>query len=260
MPELPEVEVFKRYFDDTSLSQKISDISVRSKEILEGVSERKLKAAVKGTSFSETSRRGKYLFAKTTGKYSVMLHFGMTGFLKYFGDIDQDEPHNRLLISFANGYYLGFICQRLLGRIALLESTEEFIRQQNLGPDALEIGFSEFQKLLAESRTAVKAAIMKQQRVCGIGNIYADEILFQAGIHPGTKSSGLSTKEASKIYRSMLKVLQKAIDARAQPERMPSSFIIPHRGEDNKCPKCKRPLKRVKIGGRNAYFCANCQG
>ena len=99
MPELPDVENFKNYFNATSLHQKIADVEVRSHKILKDISADKLKGKLKGKSFQCTHRHGKYLFAQINAHLRLMLHFGMTGFLKYFKDMDKDQPHDRLLIT-----------------------------------------------------------------------------------------------------------------------------------------------------------------
>jgi formamidopyrimidine-DNA glycosylase len=104
VPELPDVEVLKRYFDSTALHQKIEEVKASSKQVLKGVSSSGLEKEIKGRSFSYTDRYGKYLFAYLDGdKAILLLHFGMTGFLKYFKAFEKEPPHNRLLITFKNG-------------------------------------------------------------------------------------------------------------------------------------------------------------
>jgi len=95
--------------------------------------------------------------------------------------------------------------------------------------------------------------------IAGIGNIYADEILFRARIHPATQVSALKEKTVAKLFRAARDILKKAIDAKADMDRMPKSWLLPHRGKGGKCPRCARELKSAKIGGRTAWFCAQCQ-
>src|SRR5215207_4390014 len=186
MPELPDVEVFKRYVNSTSLHQKIESVKVRNTKILGDVSARELQSTLKGRRFESTRRHGKNLFVGLDDGGWLLMHFGMTGRLKYFKDTDQDPPHDRFLISFENQYHLAFDCQRMFGKGNLIEDLEEFIREKKLGPDPLELNSSSFRERFEGRKDAVKSALMNQQVVAGVGNIYSNEILFQARVHPGT--------------------------------------------------------------------------
>jgi len=259
MPELPDVEIFKQYFDSTALHQEIEKVDVSSKQILKGTTPTELAKRLKGGSFDSTERYGKYLFAHLHKHPILVLHFGMTGFLKYFKDMEKDPPHDRLLITFAGGFHLAYDSQRKLGEIRLIENQENFIDQEELGPDALKISYRDFKDALSGSRASIKSAFMNQKILAGIGNVYSDEILFQAGIHPGDKAGSLDEKTVEKLYKSMGNVIEKAIASRADPGRFPKSFIIPHRHGDKKCPKCSGSIKNEKISGRTAYFCPKCQ-
>src|SRR5215217_3969875 len=187
MPELPDVEVFKRYLNAISLHQKIESVEVRNSKILGIVSASKLQSTLKGRMFESTRRHGKNLFVELDDGGWLLMHFGMTGRLKYFKDIDQDPPHDRLLISFENRYHLAFDCQRMLGKVDLIEDLEEFIGEKKLGPDLLELDYLCFRERFEGRKGAVKSALMNQQVVAGVGNIYSDEILFQARVHPVTE-------------------------------------------------------------------------
>ena len=118
MPELPDVEVFKRYLDATALHKTITDVEVESTQILDGVSKGKLHKSLKGRQFLSTHRHGKHLLVALEKESWLTLHFGMTGFLKYFKQMDKDPEHDRMLISFDNGYHLAYVSQRKLGAVA----------------------------------------------------------------------------------------------------------------------------------------------
>jgi formamidopyrimidine-DNA glycosylase len=260
MPELPDVEVFKRYFDSTALHQKIEEVKASSKQVLKGVSSSGLEKELKGRSFSYTDRYGKYLFAHLDGDKAILvLHFGMTGFLKYFKDLEKEPPHDRLLITFKNGYHLACDSQRKLGEIRLIEDRQEFIEKQELGPDAMSISFPDFRDALSDSRASIKSTLMNQQILAGIGNIYSDEILFRTGLHPREKAQALHANRLKTLYDAMKDVLEKGIELRADPDKFPRSFIIPQRSGDGKCPKCSGAVKSEKIAGRTAYYCPKCQ-
>jgi formamidopyrimidine-DNA glycosylase len=262
MPELPDVEVFRKYFNSTSLHQEIREVKVLNRRMLKGISAPKLKSTLGGQSFRSTARHGKYLFAELKNGSWLVLHFGMTGFLKYFRHTDKEPPHDRLLLTFSNGYHLAYDCQRKLGEIGLVDDKERFVRERDLGPDALapDFNLAAFKETFSRAkRSSVKSAFMNQKLTAGIGNVYSDEILFQTKIHPRTKVKNLAEKQLEKLFREMKKVLQTAIQCQATPERFPGSYIIPHRRRNGKCPRCSRQLERKKISGRSAYYCPRCQ-
>jgi formamidopyrimidine-DNA glycosylase len=259
MPELPEVEIFKRYLDATSLHHRIDDIDVRNTYVLKETSARELARGLKGRRFESSRRHGKHLFVRADGKLWLRLHFGMTGSLQYFKQEQQAPTHTRVLFIFANNHRLAFDDQRQFGQIGLLKEVDEFLKKRALGPDALEIDLGELRKVMRKHRGAVKSILMNQRLISGIGNIYADEILFRARMHPATEISRLGDKALTKLFRATHYVLRKAIAAKADTNQMPQSWLLPHRGKGGKCPRCGRRLKSAIIGGRTAWFCPHCQ-
>lgn len=262
MPELPDVEVFKRYVESTSLHQDIQSVEVPGRGMLRGTSENRLVKSLKGNRFEAARRHGKYLFIQSGKAPWLVLHFGMSGFLKY-GEKSGDEPdHVRLRISFSNGYKLLFDCQRKLGEIGLVEKVGDFIEEKGLGPDPLQPDFDleTFKEALGNTRGMIKSALMDQERLAGIGNIYSDEILFQAGIHPKTPADRLEEEDLERLFDKMVhRVLPKAVQAQADPERFPKDFLIPRRHGDGTCPRCGTQLDKIKVGGRTSYVCPSCQ-
>jgi formamidopyrimidine-DNA glycosylase len=256
MPELPSVEIFKRYFASTSLDQEIKGVEIRNPEILTNTSVVELKNKLNGQKFIDSSRYGKYLFASLENSYFLILHFGMTGYLKYFQK--DGSPHIRLLISFKNGYNLAFDDMRKFGNISLTVSPEQFIDERNLGLDALEIDFETFEKLLRKRSGMIKPLLMNQNFIAGIGNLYADEILYQSKIHPLTRADKLEKDQMKQIFTEMKRVLNKAIEYQDKPYSLPSSFLLPHRHPGGECPH-GGPLKTMKISGRTTYYCPNEQ-
>jgi formamidopyrimidine-DNA glycosylase len=259
MPELPDVETFKRYLDATSLHQQIEDVDVRNAYVLKGTSARELARRLKGHRFESSRRHGKHLFVRADNEVWLRLHFGMTGSLQYFKKAEKTSAHTRVLFIFNNNRRLAFDDQRQFGQIALLKDVDAFLTKRALGPDALEIDPGEFKKILGKRRGAVKSILMNQQLIAGIGNIYADEILFRARIHPATEIFRLSDKALAKLFRAIRYILETAIESEADASRMPKTWLLLHRGKGGKCPRCRRELKSSKIGGRTAWFCARCQ-
>lgn len=259
MPELPDVEIFKRYLDATSLHQRIDDVDVRNAYILKETSGRELARRLKGRSFESSRRHGKHLFVRADGELWLRLHFGMTGALQYFKNDEQAPRHARVVFVFANNHRLAFDDQRQFGQIGLLRDVDEFLKKRALGPDTLEIDLGGFKKMLGKRRGAVKSVLMNQRLIAGIGNIYADEILFRARMHPATEISRLNDKALTKLFRATRYILEKAIAAKADASQMPKSWLLPHRGRGGRCPRCGRKLKSSRIGSRTAWFCAHCQ-
>jgi formamidopyrimidine-DNA glycosylase len=258
MPELPDVETFRRYLDATALHQRVADVRVRHDRVLSGVSASRLKRTVKGSSFEETDRHGKYLFVRLDQEPWLVLHFGMTGYLEYEKGRKPGQ-HDRVIFDCENGYSLAYLCQRLLGKVALAESPPQFAEDNKLGPDALRISHDDFTARLEGSHAAVKSCLMNQKLLAGIGNIYADEILFQAGVSPRRKGGTLSKTESKQLYRHVQRVLTMAADRKADPAGMPSSWLLPKRQEGRPCPRCGDKIKKTKVAGRSAYWCPNCQ-
>jgi formamidopyrimidine-DNA glycosylase len=245
----------------TALHKGIDRIRVDSPEILENLPAPKLQAALKGRRFEGTDRHGKYLFVKLDDGHWLTLHFGMTGYLKYFKRMEKKPPHDRLLIRFSNGYHLAYSCQRKLGEIGLIDDTETFIRERHLGPDAMDsaLDAAALQQRLSGRKGSIKSALMDQAIVAGIGNVYSDEILFQAKIPPQAKANRLNEKDLKGIFRAMKEVLDTAIACQADPEAFPDSYLLPHRAQDGRCPRCGGEIRHTRVSGRTAYFCPKCQ-
>jgi formamidopyrimidine-DNA glycosylase len=259
MPELPEVETFKRYLDSTSLHQRITNVDVRDAYVLKRVSARELARRLKGRRFENSHRHGKHLFVRSGDELWLRLHFGMTGWLQYLKRNEEPPKTARVLFSFANNRRLAFDDQRKFGEIELIEDVDEFLQTRGLGPDALEINLSQFKAILGKHRGAVKAILLNQQLIAGIGNLYADEILFRTRMHPATGTGRLSDKDLTRLFHATRYVLEKAIALKTDFNRLPKSWLLRHRGKGAKCPRCGRRLKSATIGGRTSWFCPHCQ-
>jgi formamidopyrimidine-DNA glycosylase len=259
MPELPEVETFKRYLDGTSLHQRITKVEVRDAYVLNGVSAGELTGRLKGRRFENSRRHGKHLFVGAGDELWLRLHFGMTGSLEYLKRDELTPRTARVIFRFARGNRLAFDDQRKFGEVELVEDIDEFLRRRGIGPDALKIGLSQFKQILGKHRGAVKAILLNQQLIAGIGNLYADELLFRAGIHPGTEAARFRDKDLARLFRVTQYVLKKAIALKTDFNRLPKSWLLTHRGKGGRCPRCDRVLKSATIAGRTSWFCTHCQ-
>lgn len=259
MPELPEVELFKTYFESNALHKKIAKIDIKSTQILEGITSTELQKKLTEKEFTSCKRHGKYLFTDVNKEFWLVMHFGMTGNLKYFKSMQDEPTHDRLLISFDNGYHLAFDNQRKFGRITITPNIQNFIEKKKLGPDALAIEFEAFKQIAAKSKGQAKYTLMNQHAIAGIGNIYSDEILFQTNVHPQTKINKLKEDTLKLMYNNMQRILKTAIENQADLQKLPKNYLLPNRSKGKKCPQGSGKIETIKITGRTAYFCPTHQ-
>lgn len=257
MPELPDVALLKKYLDATSLHQRIDDIEVDDEQVLGETSSRSLRRRLYGHELVSSRRHGKYLFVETDGAGWLLLHFGMTGFLKYYENKQRRPEHARILFHFEGGATLAYDSQRKFGDVDLVESPQAVIEAKSLGPDPLHSDFDlrDFRERVSERSCSVKAFLMNQEILAGIGNVYSDEILFEAGIHPEAPVDELDDESVEKLYRAMRKTLQMAIEKHVDPEEFPEKSLLPHREEGATCPRCGGTIVKKSISGRSSFFC-----
>jgi len=259
MPELPDVEIRKRYIDATCLHQKITSVEVNDPIVLDELTPQSLGRALSKQSFKSTRRHGKYLFIELKENSWMSMHFGMTGDLKYYKEADQQPDYEQVLFHFQNGYQLAYVMPRKLGEIRLIDSVDDFLEEKELGPDALDISFDKFHNLLADRRGMIKSTLMNQEVLAGVGNVYSDEILFQARIYPRAQISDLNRSQLQAVYAAMRDVLETVIELGANPKDFPASYLTPHRSEGEACPRCKGEIQKIEVAGRSGYYCPHCQ-
>ncbi|MFX1453040.1 MAG: Fpg/Nei family DNA glycosylase [Promethearchaeota archaeon] len=257
MPELPEVETYKQYLDETSLNQSIISVKVIDNRVLD-IDESFLRKATIGNKFESSIRHGKYLLVNLGQRY-LIIHFGMTGDLEYYNKKESEPKYSKVIFHFKNNFNLAYISRRMFGRIDLTESIEEFIEKKNLGVDAYKMNFEEFKGALKRRSGISKNLLLNQSFVAGIGNIYSDEILFKTKIHPKSKIDSLSKSEIKELYSNIKDVLQVGIDRKGDLSTYPDDFLIPHRKKDEFCPICNSGIERIEISGRHGFYCPNCQ-
>lgn len=261
MPELPDVEKYRRYWDATSLHKQVAGVQLKATDILEKTDGGELKSALSGREFTSTERHGKYLFVDTNGEPILVLHFGMGGGLRYFKRPKDAPEYVYLRFDFANGYHLAYTMVRKLGLTRLITDRGVFITEKGLGPDVWhhDFDFERFAKCLQGRAGMIKPALMKQNIMAGLGNVYVDEILFQTGVHPETSVDQLDRAELKKTYRAMNDLLLIAIEHPADPDRFPDSWIIPRRKEGARCPRCGVEIEKPTVSGRTTCLCPRRQ-
>ena len=257
MPELPDVEGFRRYWSRYAVGRRVRDVRVPAPAIVRNRSAPGLARALEGRRFATPRRHGKWLFAPTEGP-TLVLHFGMTGALKWSRGSAPHHRHDRIILSLDGGE-LRYRNMRMLGGAWLARDDCELERITGpLGPDAARLDRKEFEDLLAGRRGGVKATLMNQRVVAGIGNELSDEILWRARVHPARPIPSLNERRRGALYRALRRVL----DASMRRGRIPRErgWLESQRGRaDARCPRCRRELRRSKIAGRTSYWCSRCQ-
>ncbi len=265
MPELPDVEIYRRLAEDHARGRTIARAVVHDPGSLEGATAATLQRRLKGRRVTSCQRHGKVLFLTFGNAGTLAMHFGPNGSLRYLPR-NADEPAAvRLLFEFPEGDRLAYLNPRRIGHVHVTDNAAAYIADDKLGPDALDPAFNEnaFAAVLANRKQPIKALLMDQARIAGIGNTYVDEILFQAKLHPGTMATTLDANAKHRLFRAMKHVLQTAIDRGAGAEdfidRLPKGFLLPERHPGGHCPRCGTPLVIDKRGGRTSYHCPKCQ-
>jgi formamidopyrimidine-DNA glycosylase len=254
MPELPEVETVRRSLDRIAAGRTVAAISGSAPTIDPVHIPR-----ISGQVITGSARHGKFLFADLDSGSSLVFHFGMTGDLLLVEGEEPDPPFTRAIISFEDGSRLAFLDKRRFGRLLVVSDRDAFIAARQLGPDALVIPREMVLATIAGSPQRVKLFLLDQHRIAGVGNIYADEILFHAGIRPLRSLPSLDATRLSLLAAAIPHVLGTAVDLGADFNRYPDTWIIPRRSQGGTCPCCNRSIERVTVAGRYAYFCPFCQ-
>lgn len=259
MPELPDVELFRRRVAAGALGRPIAAVEVAEARLLAGgLSAERLARTLAGDRFRETRRHGKHLFVGLGGGPWLALHFGMTAYPEIAAPGTPDPPYVGARIAFADGGRLLYVTRRKLGELGLADSPGDHVRAHRLGPDVLALG-AEGLRRLARRRKQVKCWLMDQATMAGLGNIYSDEVLFQARLHPKTPASSLPARDLERLYAQIERVCDAAVDAQVDPARMPAGFLLPRRHAGGRCPRCDARLERLPACGRTAYRCPRCQ-
>jgi formamidopyrimidine-DNA glycosylase len=260
MPELPEVEAYRRHLDSHALKQRIQRVHVPDRRILRGITMPALERGLLGRRLVSTRRHGKHLFIEVERSNWLYLHFGMTGDLHYYRGGDAPR-FSRLILDFPRDRHLAFEDARLFGRVSIVTEPDDFIARKRLGPDPLDRSFTpaRFRALLRTRRGGIKGLLMSQTVVAGLGNLYVDETLYQTSIHPRRPVARISDTEIAALHRAIRRILNLVIERNIADRELPHSYLTPHREDDIPCPKCGSPIVRSVVAGRTTYYCSSHQ-
>jgi formamidopyrimidine-DNA glycosylase len=183
----------------------------------------------------------------------------MSGDLEYLTSIKDEPTHSRILFILEKNHALSYISQRMFGRVDLTSRIDIFIGKKKLGPDAYYMNFEQFIDALKKRTAYAKSILMNQSVFAGIGNIYSDEILFKAGIHPKTKINKLDEAKLKVLFKLIKQVFEFGIKKKGDLSTYPSNCLIPHRKKNETCPRCGHEIERYEISGRHGFYCPHCQ-
>ncbi|MDD5069829.1 MAG: bifunctional DNA-formamidopyrimidine glycosylase/DNA-(apurinic or apyrimidinic site) lyase [Candidatus Omnitrophica bacterium] len=266
MPELPEVETVKRHLISEVVGKTIVSVVYRDKRLLKGITTKKFSELVEGKKIERIIRRGKVLILGIKESGFIIIHLRISGWLIVS---KKEEKFARVLFCLDDGRFINFCDQRVLGELKFSFNWQDLPIIKKMGQEVFDLDSKAFIALFGNKKSKIKPLLMDQHFLAGIGNIYAQEAVFCAGVHPGRQSNDLSPKELSKIYQCLKKILSKAI------EKKGSSVDTYRDGEGKKgeyaellkvyqrqnlpCVKCKTKIIKETIGGRGTCFCPRCQ-
>jgi formamidopyrimidine-DNA glycosylase len=259
VPELPDVEASRRWFADHAAGRRVERVVVVDASVVRNASARGLADALRGRCFREPERLGKWLLCWTDGP-GLVLHFGMTGELAAAPARSRRHRWDRVIVELDDGTEIRYRDLRKLGGAWLVLGAEDATAiLGRLGPDALAVRRAEFLKLLARRRGGVKAALMDQSFVAGVGNLLADEILWRARLHPRRRVETLDAEERASLFRALRAVVRVTVE-RDDAGEWRRSWLNYVRGVAGaRCPRCRTPLERTIVAGRTTWFCPSCQ-
>jgi formamidopyrimidine-DNA glycosylase len=271
MPELPEVETIVRSLSPFIVGQRIASLRLYLPSLLRNDKTAILKK-LRGKKILDLDRHGKIIIFKCEGNITLLLHLKMTGQLWLCErDVSRDK-HTRFVLSLkGRTQELRFRDVRKFGFLACYCLVDPFQANELsvLGPDALQVDFAAFQEIFSKRKGRLKSLLLNQKFLAGIGNIYADEIMFAARLHPLALASALTHEERLRLWKSIRQILTRAIDrggssirdyrdGRGRPGRYQNLHKVYGRWS-LPCPRCRTSIDRLRLGSRSTFFCPSCQ-
>ncbi len=273
MPELPEVETIARSLEPRVKGRAVAGLELLFRPLLRTGSRKQLDGLV-GRRILGVRRRGKMLLVAIEGGRTLVFHLKMTGQFLFATPAEPRDKHTRLVIRFDDGREeLRFRDVRKFGFLLCLEGEPESACGElaGLGPEPLEIGLAGFEAVLKARRGRIKSLLLDQRRLAGIGNIYADEMLFEARIHPETPADRISRPAVARLHEAMRRILASAVEAGgstladagySDADGNAGDFQFEHKVYDRTgepCLVCGTSVKMTRVGGRSSHFCPRCQ-
>lgn len=272
MPELPEVETVRKQLLNHLKNKTIKGINIIYNNVFENQDINKIKEEIKNQTISDIKRRGKWLIFELDD-YDLLSHLRMEGKYLYRNINDEINKHELIIFNIDDTFELRYKDTRKFGKMYLIKKEDleknSPLTKLGLEPWDKKLTTEYLKEKLKNKSLPIKTTLLDQTIITGIGNIYANEILFLSKINPHKKSKELSDKELESIIENTRKVLEKAIEeggttirSYTSEEGVSGKFqnnLLVHKRENEKCPNCNTPISNDKIGGRSTYYCKKCQ-
>ncbi len=269
MPELPEVETVRRSLEPHIVGKKVSGVVVRERRLRKRIVE-DFEDRLYGRTFKRLGRRGKYLMFHLDDGQTVLSHLGMSGAFYLRPRLTPLAKHDHVSIEIATSDVLVLNDPRRFGTMRIGHG-EDFEELNNVGPDPMSTRRTadQWRTIVRSKKTPIKTLLMDQRLIAGIGNIYANEMLFLAGIRPRRRASGLTKRELGALEDAMHAVLHRAVELGGSSisdfrdvSGKPGYFQIHHAVYDRAgapCPRCSSAIRRLVVTGRSTFYCPSCQ-
>ena len=271
MPELPEVETVRRQLEPLINGRRITGFRLTpgAERLLRGRSAAEISAQLNGCAFTTVDRRGKYLGLNLDNEQVVVVHLRMTGSLRFRLAGSEDEPFTRAVFDLDRGDQLRFVDVRKFGTIDLVDRMEEALPE--LGPEPLSDDFTAdaLWHALRGRQQPIKAALLDQRNIAGIGNIYADEALYLSRLNPEAPAGSLRPAERRALHAAIREILEEGVRHGGASfrdytdvdgaEGEQQYYVRVFRRTDQPCDDCDATIRRITVGGRSTHFCPKCQ-
>lgn len=252
MPELPDVEGFRRLFADRAAGQRVERAHAPAPDVLRNTTPQGLGRALRHRRFARPRRHGKWLLTPTQDGATVVWHFGMTGSLRWATD-EPPHAHDRLVLHLGSGELRLRMMRKLGGMWLLRQGEDPAVVTGPLGPDALAITKAELRAALT-GRGVLKSALLAQERVAGPGNLVADEVCWRARVHPRRGLASLTDDEHGRVHGALRGVLADAVPEGRVPPRQ--DWLTGVRDDaEPVCPRCRTALDHGDVAGRSTWWC-----
>jgi formamidopyrimidine-DNA glycosylase len=274
VPELPEVETVRARLEPKLVGRRLQRVEIFDSRLTRPFDPAGVAAELEGERIAALDRRGKYLIVRFESGRVLLVHLRMTGNLLHGngGSLSADDPHRRAVVRLDDGSDVVYRDMRRFGTWLLVEPDElEPYLGDRVGGEPLARNFTakQLKKALAGRKTPVKAALLDQRRLAGVGNIYADEALWRARAHPLTQAGELDDAELKALHRGIRAALQAGIARQGAtlstyrkpdgtPGRMQHEFKVYGRGGEP-CDRCGTPIEKIRAAGRGSWYCPTCQ-
>jgi formamidopyrimidine-DNA glycosylase len=271
MPELPEVETIRRQLEPELVGRRVESVRVLDARWTRPLPPRDLERACGGRAIEAVERRGKYLLVGLEGDRWLVMHLRMTGNL-VLGDGGPEPPYLRAVLRLDDGRELRFTDARRFGTGVVVEGEQleaYLLQRAGIEPLSDRLTAEALAQLAAGRRAPLKSFLMVQSGIAGIGNIYADEALFRARLHPLSPAGSMKPEHAESLRAGIVETLEAGLanggasvddylDARGERGTMQDEFLV-HTREGQPCHRCGEIIRRIVVAGRSTYFCPGCQ-